>query len=108
MYCRWAPAAWGAEWGIGRGGECLSLKEKSNYDCIFWNQGCTVYAARPVQCRTFPFWRSVVSAAETWEIAASGCPGIGSGPLYSREQIEARLAEREAEPVIERAAMGGM
>jgi Fe-S-cluster containining protein len=93
-YCRWVSGE--------EGGERLSLKEKSNYDCIFWKDGCTVYRARPLQCRTFPFWRNVVSAPETWEIAASGCPGMGSGALHSLKQIEAHLAARVAEPVIER------
>src|SRR5688500_15615534 len=37
--------------------ERLSLTEKENYDCIFL-QGkfCSIYAARPTQCQTFPFW----------------------------------------------------
>lgn len=101
-YCRWVPSE--------RGGECLSLKEKSNYDCIFWNQGCTVYESRPLQCSTFPFWRRLVSSPEAWEMAASCCPGIGSGDLHSRERIEACLAGRAAEPVIEREtfSMGGI
>ena len=40
----------------------FSLKEKrfgASHDCIFYERkyhGCSVYEARPVQCRTFPFW----------------------------------------------------
>ena len=31
----------------------VSLTEKENYDCIFWEDGgCTVYGHRPLQCRT--------------------------------------------------------
>jgi Fe-S-cluster containining protein len=93
-YCRWVP-------GEG-GGERLSLKEKANYDCIFWSDGCAVYRARPLQCRTFPFWRNVVHSPETWELAASGCPGIGTGVLHSPEQISASLAARASEPALER------
>jgi Fe-S-cluster containining protein len=96
-YCRWAPDRRGDR-------ERLSLKEKSNFDCIFWDGGCTVYRARPVQCRTFPWWRAVVSSPEGWEMAGSGCPGIGAGVLYSRAEIEARLAERIAEPELYRDA----
>lgn len=39
-----------------------SLKEKvvnGSHDCVFFNRsqnGCTIYQARPLQCRTFPFW----------------------------------------------------
>jgi Fe-S-cluster containining protein len=45
-YCRW----------VDQGGDpILSLVEKSNFDCIFWDQGCTIYQARPDQCRSYPF-----------------------------------------------------
>lgn len=40
-----------------------SIKEvqlaKDNYACIFFNlekKQCSIYEARPIQCRTFPFW----------------------------------------------------
>jgi Fe-S-cluster containining protein len=91
-YCRWVPA----EWGI----EQLSLKEKSNYDCVFWKGGCSVYGARPLQCRIFPFWPSTVASAAAWESAAAGCPGIGRGELYTMEYIESCLKRRRGEPVL--------
>ncbi len=55
-----------------------SLKEKSNYDCIFLKPGvgCSVYEARPGQCRTYPFWGRVMASLRTWEIEAETCPGI--------------------------------
>jgi Fe-S-cluster containining protein len=93
-WCRWVPA--------GRGRERLSLKEKSNFDCIFWNNGCTVYHDRPLQCRTFPFWDSVVNSPESWKTAGLDCPGIGRGGTHSREAIDGCLRRREAEPFIER------
>jgi len=40
----------------------FSLKERIvglSHDCIFFDRekgGCSVYEARPMQCRTFPFW----------------------------------------------------
>jgi len=82
-YCRWV-----VDW---KGELILSLREKSNKDCILWDNGCTVYSARPVQCVAFPFWRSVLSSAEAWEIAASGCPGMNQGELYTQEEIEERI-----------------
>lgn len=40
-----------------------SIKEvklaEDNYACVFFNlekKQCTIYEARPIQCRTFPFW----------------------------------------------------
>ncbi|MDR3139633.1 MAG: YkgJ family cysteine cluster protein [Treponema sp.] len=89
-FCRWVPAAGGQE--------CLSLKEKSNYDCVFWNQGCSVYDARPLQCRVFPFWPSMLESAGIWENA--DCPGMGKGVLHSMADIESHLKEQAGEPVI--------
>jgi Fe-S-cluster containining protein len=91
-WCRWIP------WG---GGEFrLSLKEKSDYDCIFWKNGCTVYEARPLQCRAFPFWNSVLSSRKAWEAAGTGCPGMDCGAMHSREEIEACLERQEAETIV--------
>jgi Fe-S-cluster containining protein len=94
VYCRWIEREQGVEY--------LSLKEKSNYDCVFWDSGCTVYQSRPLQCRTFPFWKSILCSAEAWEAAAISCPGINSGPLRSYEEIKRRLQSREEEPAINR------
>ena len=92
-YCRWVPQP---------GSERLSLKEKSNFDCILWDQGCTVYNARPAQCRTFPFWKTVVASSLAWETAAYGCPGINSGKLHSSGAIIECIKLREKQPPIEK------
>ncbi len=50
---------------------------------------CTIYEARPVQCRTWPFWPSNL-AQRTWQKdVASFCPGVGKGRRYSRAEIDA-------------------
>jgi hypothetical protein len=80
----------------------LSLREKPNVDCILWeNGGCSVYEARPLQCRSFPFWGSCLSSAQAWEDQARECPGMGQGRLHSWEEIESWLAQRTREPFIE-------
>eukprot|EP01029_Cantina_marsupialis_P025148 TRINITY_DN66159_c0_g1_i1.p2 TRINITY_DN66159_c0_g1~~TRINITY_DN66159_c0_g1_i1.p2 ORF type:complete len:127 (+),score=21.42 TRINITY_DN66159_c0_g1_i1:775-1155(+) len=40
-----------------------SIKEvklaEDNFACVFFDlekKGCSIYEARPIQCRTFPFW----------------------------------------------------
>ena len=91
-YCRWIPS-------LG-GGSRLSLREKSSFDCIFWKNGCTVYEKRPLQCRAFPFWSTIVQSKSSWELASSDCPGIGNGALHSRETVEKWLAQRQEEPII--------
>jgi len=95
-WCRWVP--------FNPGRERLSLKEKSNFDCIFWNANCTVYNARPLQCRTFPFWDYVLCSPEAWENTGANCPGINNGELHSMEKIEGIISQMEGELVIEREA----
>ncbi|MDR1446407.1 MAG: YkgJ family cysteine cluster protein [Treponema sp.] len=98
VYCRWVP--------MGDGKECLSLKEKAGFDCIFWSDGCTVYRNRPLQCRTFPFWASVLGSQTAWQMAQSSCPGMGQGEFHSGEEIEACLAEQQGEKLISRKNSG--
>lgn len=70
-----------------------SLREKANGDCVFYDRtaGCTVYPARPRQCRTWPFWESNVKTPEAWEYTCRICPGSGQGQLISEEEITQRL-----------------
>jgi Fe-S-cluster containining protein len=93
LYCRWV-----------RSGslQLLSLKEKSNYDCIFWKDACSVYHARPLQCRSFPFWESILSSSDTWEAATLSCPGIGSGRHYSVAEIDAWIKKQDDAILIEK------
>ena len=101
-FCRWIPAE--------NDTERLSLREKPNFDCIFWaaEGGCSVYKARPLQCRAFPFWASVLNSKESWEAAAADCPGMGQGGLHSFESIEKWLAQRQNEPIISRGSKRGV
>ncbi|HET9299261.1 MAG TPA: YkgJ family cysteine cluster protein [Candidatus Polarisedimenticolaceae bacterium] len=57
---------------------------------------CTVYEARPTQCRTFPFWKENLKRRGDWEKLKTFCPGIGQGQVHSLLQISERAAEREA------------
>jgi Fe-S-cluster containining protein len=95
-YCRWIPAE--------NGDFQLSLKEKSNYDCIFWAkspiEGCMVYEKRPLQCRSYPFWPTIVNDKDSWEVNARSCPGMGSGKLHSGDSVKKWLAARKKEPII--------
>lgn len=70
-----------------------SLREKQNHDCVFYdaNEGCTIYPARPRQCRTWPFWESTVVTPAAWEETQTSCPGAGHGKLISAEEITRRI-----------------
>jgi Fe-S-cluster containining protein len=65
-----------------------SLRETSGGECVFYDRatGCTVYATRPRQCRTWPFWDSNVETPEAWERTSELCPG--AGPLYPAAEID--------------------
>ncbi len=70
-------------------GDRISLVEKPGGDCIFWDKakGCTVYPARPTQCRTWPFWIENIETPDAWEGVCGICPGSGKGKLYSLDEI---------------------
>ena len=87
LYCMWVPYA--------DGKLALCLKEKRNFDCVFYadeKAGCAVYDARPGQCVTYPFWTPLVNSAQAWNDEAEHCPGMaeglrGFGELYDRERV---------------------
>jgi len=68
-------------------------------DCVFLTRdaegrsGCRLYAARPVQCRTWPFWPENLESRESWESVKqhTPCPGMGAGSLVTVESILERL-----------------
>lgn len=75
--------------GVERG---VSLRDggyREHFDCVFFEagSGCTVYPLRPRQCRTWPFWQSVVATEDSWEESARDCPGMNRGTLWRAEII---------------------
>jgi Fe-S-cluster containining protein len=70
-----------------------SLVEFDNGDCVFFDgktRKCTVYNARPRQCKTWPFWDSNIRTPEAWAATCEVCPGSGKGEVYSIEHIIAQ------------------
>lgn len=59
-------------------GEFYVLRDRpGSYDCTFLkNNRCSVYEARPTQCRTFPWWAYHLNEKKDWEEAAKRCEGI--------------------------------
>ena len=57
--------------------------------CIFLDAKgkCRVYAVRPVQCRTYPFWPELVGSVVAWNGEARRCEGINRGRVVARSTI---------------------
>lgn len=56
---------------------------------------CGIYAVRPKQCRTWPFWRENL-VRSTWDgPVRECCPGIDTGDLVPFEEIERQARETE-------------
>lgn len=80
-----------------------SLTEKvtaHGNDCIFLDREkypgravCGVYEDRPKQCRTWPFWKSLLVSRKRWDLASRMCPGINKGPRFAPEEIARRRGE---------------
>lgn len=61
--------------------------------CVFLQENghCAVYDARPVQCRTYPFWPELVATRAAWEGETARCEGIGRGARIPLDVIETAL-----------------
>jgi len=78
---------------VRRVGARKSLKELPGGDCVFLDsqtRKCSVYQARPRQCRTWPFWDSNLKTPEDWKHTCAVCPGSGQGQLHNLDEIESR------------------
>ncbi len=77
----------------------ISLIEAPNADCIFLapaedgQRRCRVYALRPAQCRTWPWWRQNLETPMDWALAGTRCPGVNRGPLHDLDHITRELAK---------------
>lgn len=73
-----------------------SLAEYENGDCVFlrWTgegkAACAIYAVRPAQCRTWPFWEYNLKSSKTWQQIGKCCSGMDRGRQYSVDEIESR------------------
>lgn len=75
-------------------GQLALLDRPASDHCIFLKENrCSVYAARPIQCRTYPWWIQNLHSPEAWAAARESCEGIHpAAPLVSKEKIETECA----------------
>ena len=73
------------------------FKEKmKNGDCQFLvNKRCSIYKARPTQCRTWPFWKENMKTKKWNNEIVKFCPGIGKGGIIKNKEIEKKIKEDE-------------
>ena len=71
----------------------LHLKEINiNGNCQFLeNKKCSIYTARPMQCRIWPFWKENMNVKKWNEEVINFCPGIGKGKLISASKIQKQI-----------------
>ncbi len=82
------------------GEQRLSLRERgapgsSGAACALLDGSaeCSVYAARPEHCRSYPYWPSILGESAAFEAARATCPGIT--PLATAEQRAGAFAALE-------------
>ncbi|RLS97181.1 MAG: YkgJ family cysteine cluster protein [Planctomycetota bacterium] len=85
-------------------GARYSLKEllrNGAHDCVFLDRDtqpgkaiCSIYHARPTQCRTWPWWSEVMESPAAWEDTKqrTPCPGMNKGTLHSLVEITIGLS----------------
>ncbi len=75
----------------------LADMKSRNHDCVFLSgKKCTIYEARPKQCRTFPWWKENLNTKESWESAAQNCEGINDqAPVVPYDKILEQLSLNE-------------
>ena len=73
----------------------VHLKERKGIkECLFLqNKKCSVYSARPTQCKTWPFWSENMNAKNWDNDISKFCPGIGKGKLITKKNIEKKIFE---------------
>ncbi|MGC4114127.1 MAG: YkgJ family cysteine cluster protein [Myxococcales bacterium] len=71
-------------------GEQVQLKEEPGRTACLLMEGtrCGVYQARPLQCRTWPFWPEHLEPGAFEREVASFCPGAGKGEAWDPETVE--------------------
>jgi uncharacterized protein len=70
-------------------GKTVVLKDgQGTRACIFLEEaGCRAWQARPLQCRSWPFWPEHLEEGAFEREVASFCPGVGKGRTWDGETV---------------------
>jgi Fe-S-cluster containining protein len=80
-------------------GRLSLIEHPMTYDCVFLkDKKCQIYAHRPTQCRTFPWWPRNLKSEKDWQEAAKYCEGIQPhAPVVPFDVIEQQRLIQEKE-----------
>jgi hypothetical protein len=68
------------------------MKKTKNGKCIFLkNNRCTIYTARPLICRFYPFELKTAHRGKHTFLYTTECPGINKGPMLSKNYFRKLL-----------------
>ena len=42
-------------------------------------EGCSIHNGKPIQCRSYPFWKENMTSKSMWTLVGAFCPGIDFG-----------------------------
>ena len=72
-------------------------ERRKNSECQFLEKKrCSIYKARPTQCRTWPFWAENMNAKKWNKEIINFCPGIGKGKIISDSKIQ-KLIDKDCD-----------
>jgi len=75
----------------------MRLRMPRHSQCHFLREnGCSIHAVKPLQCRIFPFWPELTDDKREWKKTARYCPGIGKGELVQIEAARSLADEMRA------------
>lgn len=85
---------------VGVAGASLNeIETEHGFDCVFLDRDsmpgkavCSIHAARPKQCRTYPWWPELLKDKRAWEREAHTCEGFNRGAFVPVEEIRISVA----------------
>ena len=79
---------------VAEGRSLTEVRTEHGLDCVFLDRAsvpgkavCSLYEARPLQCRTFPWWPENLRDRRSWERLGRHCEGVGRGAMVPVEAI---------------------
>ncbi|MCO5141590.1 MAG: YkgJ family cysteine cluster protein [Oligoflexia bacterium] len=70
------------------------LKEFKKSCRFLESKKCSVYEARPTQCRTWPFWPENMTPRAWDKEVRSYCPGVNKGRVWQAKEIQGLIRKQ--------------